>query len=73
MSTPETTPTTTPVTNNPETLKYNINDVVSWMDVDDSTIHTGVVHNIRYDVLDVIEDGNKLVFVPYHKILPEGV
>jgi len=58
--------------NNPETLNYKVNDIVKWLD-DDQTFHTGMIANIRYDVLDVLEDGNKLVFVPYHKVIPDDL
>lgn len=55
--------------NNPETLKYNINDAVSWFDDDTQNVRTGFIVNVGFDKLDVIEDGNKLVFVPYSSII----
>ena len=58
---------------NPETLKYNINDTVNWFDDNTQTVHTGIIANVGFDKLDVIEDGNKLVFVPYSSVLSEDV
>lgn len=55
--------------NNPETLKYNINDIVLWYSDDEQTVHTGVVANVGFDKLYVIQDGNKLVHVPYDKVV----
>jgi len=55
--------------NNPETLKYNINDIVLWFSDDEQTVLTGVIANVGFDKLHVIQDGNKLVHVQYDKVV----
>lgn len=55
--------------NNPETLNYAIGDKVSWQD-QNSSQQSGIVTNIGYYGLDVIQDFEE-VFVPFEQITKE--
>lgn len=59
--------------NNPETLKYNINDRVQWLDETTQSVREGKIVNVGYDKLYVIEGGDKLVFVSYDSVVSENI
>lgn len=58
---------------NPETLKYNINDHIQWFDESTQSVRKGKIVNVGFDKLYVIEDENKLVFVPYDSVVSENI
>ena len=45
--------------NNPETLKYSIGQKVTWQEQDGS-IQQGIVINVGYNGLDVIQDAEEI-------------
>ena len=55
--------------NNPETLKYNLNQIIEWFDESTGIVLKGTIVNIGFEHLDVIYDTNKYVKVSYSDVV----
>jgi len=55
--------------NNPETLKYKIGQKVTWLE-EDGTMQQGIVVNIAYSGLEVIQ-GMEEILIPFDWIIKE--
>ena len=56
--------------NNPETLKYKIGQKVTWLE-EDGTMQQGIVVNIAYSGLEVIQ-GMEEILIPFDLIIKEN-
>lgn len=55
--------------NNPETLKYKIGQKVTWQE-EDGTLQQGIVVNIAYSGLEVIQ-GMEEILIPFDWVIKE--
>ena len=55
--------------NNPETLKYNLNQIIEWFDESTGIVLKGTIVNIGFEHLDVIYDKNKYAKVSYSDVV----